>query len=80
MQVESGSLSLQPKLAVDFYNFVQPIGLWNQLQEHGQKQVLQELLCCTQIDLSVHQHQNANFQKAKAPPFEIQCCYLKLQD
>lgn len=47
MQVESGSLSLQPKLAVDFYNFVQPIGLWNQLQEHGQKQVLQELLCCT---------------------------------
>lgn len=47
MLVESGSLNLQPELAADFCNLLETTCLQNQMQEDEQRQVLQELLCCT---------------------------------
>jgi len=48
MLVESVSLNLQPELAADCCKSLETTSLKNQMQVNELRQVLQELLCCTE--------------------------------
>lgn len=49
MLVESVFLNLRPELAADSCKPLEAISLKNQMQVNEQRQVLQELLCCTEL-------------------------------